>query len=62
MTSNDPRMQRIEEAARKLARRLASEEGKRALAKATEATLSRIRERQDASRVDPKLLQKRVTL
>jgi hypothetical protein len=62
VTTDEQRSQRIEKAASKLAQRLASEDGKRALAKATEATLSRIRERQEASRVDPKLLQKRVTL
>jgi hypothetical protein len=55
------RDQEIRDIARKLAERLASDDGARAIAKAAEATRLRAAETSEAARLDPKLLQKRVT-
>lgn len=57
----DKRAQQIREAAQRLAERLASPDGRRAMAEAAEATRRRAAETVEAARVDPKLLQRRVT-
>ncbi len=52
----------VQTAAERLAARLATSDGRRALAEAASASEASASERYEAGKLDPKLLQKRVTL
>lgn len=53
--------EQLRDVARKLAERLASDEGSSAIARAAEATRLRAAKTAEAARLDPRVLQKRVT-